>query len=1159
MRLCITIIGLFLTYAIYSQTIVINEVCSSNTLLFDANRNTPDWIEIFNNADTSISLEGYKLTDRKQAIEWEFNAVTIPPKEFLIVYASGENRISSEVFSTIIKKGADWSYIIPDGEISEDWMEIEYDDSSWPVGPSGIGYGDNDDSTITSNGISSVFMRKVFSIEDIDNIIEVLFHMDFDDGFVAYINGIEIARENLGNVGQLMSPETFADIDHEAKIYSGGFPDEFEIANYKDILSEGENILAVQVHNVSKGSSDLTSIPILTLVKESGENDVDEVLNFGDAEFHTDFKISSGGDSLYLMDDEQRVLESLGIPPLPPNASFGRTQDGSESFTIFGEGTPGATNSGVSYQGVIENEVNYSHESGIYNAGFVLTLESEEGTIKYTVDGSIPAISSKTYTNPIVINKNLTVKAKVFKEGFLSHLISSRSYLINENHELPSISISIKPDDLYNNDTGIYVLGDDYQEEFPYFGANFWEDWERSVHFSYFDEAGTELFRSGAGLKIFGGWSRAVDQRSMSIFARSIYGNGSFDFPFFENRPYDQYESIVLRNSGNDWNYSMFRDVMMTSLTKPMGLEVQAYQPVVTYLNGEYWGIYNLREKVNEHYLASLFDLNPLEINLLEGNGGLITGNSRDYSVLKDFISSNILTSDENYEIVANQIDIENFIQYQVAQIYFDNRDWPGNNIKYWNTENRKWRWILYDTDFGFSLYGESNFQYNSLRDALSPYGPNWPNPPWSTLFLRKLTQNQEFRNLFINYFADALNSHFLPETVHTKIDSCSSLILPEIGNHFSKWNGNSNSFFSNISKMKNFATQRPNYMRGFIKSQFNLFTEYDVTLENRNPDKGSVKINSLNIPDAEWKGIYFSQVPITITAIPKPGYVFAYWTGDASGNETSKEITLTGDKTFVAHFKTSIQAEDQIVINEINYNSSPELDAGDWIELYNYGNNDVNIGGWVFKDSENDHEYILPENSIIQRKNFIIISRSPTKFKSVYPDVVSPILGPFDFGLSSVEDEVRLFNVNEDIKDSVHYLSVAPWPENANGTGSTLELIAPELDNSLPSSWMVEEPLGTPGTHNTNSVSTQDYEISRVAKVFPNPTEGRINVQWNNSILAREIQIFDLSGKMIYSKSLPISSVSDLKINLSEMEPGIYLLRINGDKGIATSKVTIL
>ena len=217
----------------------------------------------------------------------------------------------------------------------------------------------------------------------------------------------------------------------------------------------------------------------------------------------------------------------------------------------------------------------------------------------------------------------------------------------------------------------------------------------------------------------------------------------------------------MLRNSGNDWysgenwsSNSMLRDGMATGLMDDTGVDHQAYKPAVVYLNGEYWGIHNIREKVNEEFLASNNPgVDPDEIDELEANAGIIEGDNQDYINMINFIQNNSLDDPNNYLTVEQQVDINNFIDYYIAQIFYAYTDWPGNYIKFWRPQitGSKWKWILYDTDFGFGLvdwYG-----HNTLQFALEAKGPGWPNPPWSTFLFRNLMENQEFQIQFINHF----------------------------------------------------------------------------------------------------------------------------------------------------------------------------------------------------------------------------------------------------------------------------------------------------------------------------------------------------------------------------------------------------------------------
>lgn len=461
-------------------------------------------------------------------------------------------------------------------------------------------------------------------------------------------------------------------------------------------------------------------------------------------------------------------------------------------------------------------------------------------------------------------------------------------------HELPIITLVTDPDHFFDNETGIYTYGDDYEPNLPYFGANFWEDWERPIHFSFYEPDGQLGVSFNAGTKIFGGWSRANEQRSLSIFARNEYGTGEIEYPLFPNLPYEEFQAVVLRNSGNEWLNTNFRDAVLTGLLRDADIETQAYRPCATYLNGQYWGIYNLREKVNEHFIASKQQVNSEEIDLLEFNGAIVQGSNLDYFNLLSFVNNNDLTNDNLFAQVEAEIDVDNFILYQLSQIYFDNTDWPGNNIKYWRAPNRKWRWILYDTDFGFGTWNYFGYLNNTLAFALATNGPDWPNPPWSTALLRNFIENVNFKHRFINRFADELNTRFLPARVVEHIDTLQAAISSEIPRHFQRWGGNINAWQDNVNTMKNFAQDRPASMKQHILGVFGLPTYHQVRLINQTPQYGWVQLNSLKIQEDSWSGDYFQNVPITLTAVAAPGYSFVRWTGDITSTNPQLTLNLT-------------------------------------------------------------------------------------------------------------------------------------------------------------------------------------------------------------------------------------------------------------------------
>ncbi len=1131
-------------FAAYGQQITINEVVSSNSTFYDEDGDTPDWFELHNTTSNSISLEGWAITDdENNPTKWTFPQVTIAPDEYLYIWASGKDKKSISSPRTLIDRNEDWKYIIPPQPVTLSWINLDFNDSNWLTGKTGFGYSDNDDVTSIPQGTPSVFMRKRFEIADVDIVEELILDIDYDDAFVAYINGVEVARANIE--GARPNFNDYSITDHEAQIYSGGRPDRFPVG--VDVLQDGENVLSIQAHNVSQSSSDFTLIPFLSALYSSVTNEgitPPEILELSERTAHTNFKISIG-ETLTLFDANGSEVDKVFVENTPPDISLGRrVQD--NNLVLFDPPTPGEINVGDGYEGFLASEIEFSHPGGMIDE-VILTLSGggPQDVIRYTVDATEPDANSLAYQNSIFIDNSVVIRARIFRDGFIPSRTQSVTYLVGESHDLPVVSLVTDPKNLFDNDTGIYELGDNYDDNYPFFGANFWEDWERPINLTLYENDNSTSVNFDAGIKIFGGWSRAQEQRSFSIFARGKYGTSEIDYPLFSSNEYDKYQALVLRNGGNDFLRSNIRDIVLTSLMDGSGIETQAYRSVATYINGEYWGLYHMREKVNEHYLASRHDVNPDELDLMGPQRELIHGDDTDYLALHNYLENNSLVSDGNYQIVADQIDIENFIIYNIAQIYFNNTDWPGNNIKYWKPENGKWRWILYDTDFGFGVWNPGSYTNNTLAFALEPNGPFWPNPPSSTLMLRRLVENETFRHQFINRFADEMNSRFLPNKVEEHILDIAEDVSLEMDKHYARWSGSIDYHNEQVGVMTNYAKFRPTNVKSHIRSVFSLPSFHTLSLQINNPSAGYVKLNSLTITNPFWQGDYFASVPIKLTAVPKPGYVFSHWSGGIGSNDAEIMLDVNSAMTINAIFEESSDQE-AIVINEINYNSLETKDAGDWVELYNPNDNIVNLTDWVFTDSNIDEGYTFPLGTTIGGKEFLIISRDLLKFESQFPNVDNRS-GNLTFGLSSQGDNLKLYDNGQGLVDSVHYDSNDPWPEMADGLGYTLELISPELDNALAENWISLNDSGSPGRANEESSSTEDEFENNSPRLFPNPIIDNGTIEFSLSQSSNvNISLFDINGskvKAIFNGQLNSGNYKMIN-DFDNLNPGIYFLK---------------
>ncbi|MBN2709787.1 MAG: CotH kinase family protein [Calditrichaceae bacterium] len=1151
-----------------AQGLKINEVMSSNTYtVMDEDNDYSDWFEIYNPSDMAVSLKNWYISDdSNNADKWQFPDVTIPAYGHLLIFASDKDRKEFIAhWETIITQGDDWKYIIGSGDVPGNWREPVFNDDAWAAGPSGFGYGDGDDATEVE-ATMSVFIRKSFVIDSLETIVKVLLHVDFDDAFVAYLNGVEIARSNIGVPGTPPAWNDPADNwDHEAKIYSGGVPDKFDLGDLSGILTEGENVLAIEVHNYNTGSSDLSLIPFLTLgLNRLPDNPAGspDILNLLPAVLHTNFKLSASGEMLVLSDSTGAVEDLLIFPSCGADISYGHKPDGSGTLAYFDMPTPGFANDTTGYEQVA-GEVYFDPPGGLFSSAFSVTLSADPGSgIYYTLDGSEPDESSDLYTNPVPVTSDVVIRARVLGEGLFPGRIITNSYLFRSLDKLPVISLVTDPYNLWDTDYGIYVLGDSYIDENPFEGANFWEDWERPVHVEYFKEDGTPAFRFDGGTKIHGGWSRARPQKSMSFFLRGRYGADKLTYQLFHNLPIDEFTSFILRNSANDWDRSRFADGMMQDLVESLDLETQAFQPCVVYMNGVYWGILNMREKINEDYLAAHFDIDPDNVDILESDGQVVEGDDEHYLHLLDFLENNDMSVAGNYNYVKTLMEVDNFIDYYAAEIYFDNRDWPGNNIKFWRPkeEGGRWRWLLYDTDWGFGINaygsgGTNGYDYNTLAFATSPTPtPNHHgNPEWSTFLIRHLLENEEFKHAFINRFADHMNTIFLPDVVVAKIDSIADLMEEEMQSDYQMWSqehwwspqggriwwGSFDSWYGYVQIFRDFAVNRPGYMRSHVCGKFGLSGCSELNVNVMPSGAGKIKINTV-IPAAySWSGIYFNDVPVTLTAIPALGYKFNGWSGQSSAAESQIELWLNGDGAVSANFIPDDEPG-RLVLNEINYKSTPARDSEDWIEIYNFSSADWDISGYCLTDSDPADPFVFPAGMVIKADSFLVICRDTAAFKTQFPQVKN-FTGNLGYGLSSDGEYISIRNEYDVLLDSLTFGTDDPWPSAPNGGGPTLELLNPSRDNALAENWGASSGYGTPGRKNSTytaiaSVHQVIPDQFLLKQNYPNPFNPSTNIEFQlKNYEFVTLKICDILGREVVTL-------------FKEKKPaGVYTIQWNG------------
>lgn len=597
-------------------------------------------------------------------------------------------------------------------------------------------------------------------------------------------------------------------------------------------------------------------------------------------ELHSNFKIKQSGEPLILSNQLGNVLSKIEPVFVATDKSFARLTDGSEQMAETNLPTPNLSNL---FLGVY-----CSHPSGFYEDDFRLSLvnSNTKQQIYYTLNGNTPTVNSTLYSAPIHVKNNQqsplsysiipttpltgepqlndfiwkapqqvyqcnTIRYGVFENDSLIGKIQTKNYFVDPEmkgrYQFPITAIVTDSTNLFDYETGIYIPG----KQFDIDGFNWWPTgnylnrgrlWERAIHLSYFDENGNLAFETDAGMRMRGLGSAANPQKSFMAYFRKEYGRSTIDYPIFKNRETEKYKRLVFRNSGNDFIYTHFRDAMLQKIIEPMDLELQAFQPTVVFLNGEYWGIHNIREKYDEYYFKYNLGVDEEDVNILSFCGLVEEGSNIEYNQLINFVETHDLSVNENYEYVIERIDLQNFIDFQIAEIYFANYDWPCNNYKIWkdNQPDSKWRFLIYDLDFSFGYDYRSSYSTSSIEHATRVEN-DWPHCECANLIFRKLLQNEAFKNQFLKRFSYCLDHIFKPSKILKTIDDFEQLYTPEIEEHIARWNypPNIEQWKLEIDKLRLFATKRLCKMTNYINTFFDVNTvEIHCVLNNVSEDE---------------------------------------------------------------------------------------------------------------------------------------------------------------------------------------------------------------------------------------------------------------------------------------------------------------------------------
>ena len=704
---------------------------------------------------------------------------------------------------------------------------------------------------------------------------------------------------------------------------------------------------------------------------------------FDEDELHTNFGINPKGDFLFLSDPNGELIEKVEIPELKEDISYGRTNS-----NIFQEMTP----TPLEKNKIPVMAPTFSKGSGFYDNEFLLTLSSSQGSeIYYTTDSSNPLNSTtvQKYTEPIkiydrssepnvyaeigddensplfigsfggykrpkyLIDKAMVIRAYCENENGISPIIDNTYFVTTGNLEKYSnftiVSLVVNPEDLFDPDIGIYVVGNEYIEaknnmdpnDFTQmfklmYASNFYKEgpeWEKKTNMAIF-ENGKMILQQNVGIRIRGFSTKMQAGKSFNVYAKKRFGEKTIKNTLFKdnydkkNKLITKYKSIALRNIFSE---ERTKDEIGNILL--FGREFQSISDTrksMLFLNGEYWGFYIIIEKFSESYFESHYDVPKEKVTLIK-EGELSNGEESELPLYNNFFdeySKKDVLDEKIYEEINNFIDLDSLIEHFVIGIYIGTADWPGHNDGVWRYNGEKidnnpysdgrWRYISFDFDYsmGYSIamWGqtptEEPYEVNNLKNLER----NKRAP--TNLFLA-LLKNEDFRNKYILRFCDFINGIFNLDRVDLLLNDYKDNYLDMLADSKVRWKGYDyeneleafatfkNNFVKNFDDIRKFYEERPKYALEHMKEYLELDSELqEITITKKG--EGKIKINSItpDFKDGKWVGKYFSDIPITITAIPSEKSEFKGWSGDIKSKEKTITIELNEETEINADFE---------------------------------------------------------------------------------------------------------------------------------------------------------------------------------------------------------------------------------------------------------------
>ena len=732
--------GIFEKEAV-SADLVINEFMAENRYSIRAADGAAyPWVEIRNVGSEAVNLSGFGLTDDEtNPNKWSFPEIELAPGALQLVFLSGENRSA-------------------DGELH-----------------AGLSLSTED----------SVLML----CDAMGNIVDYVTPMETDGSVSIGLYGENLVYFAEPTPNAENTTEPYTDLAAAEAYLPAVYISEAKSSSEDDIdwieLHNGsDQAIDLSGYGLSDSNDELYRYTFADTVLQPGEY---TVVDCAEAQI----SLARSGEMIYLTDTNGIIVDNMNCGTQNIEISRGRKAGGDNTVYYFASATKGAENTAEVFESYASAPA-FSRVGGIVDSGTKIEITAPAGnTIYYTTDGSAPTASDAQYTGPITITESTPLRARCYADGKLASTVTTENYLVGVDHDIPIVCISIAPSDFSGSEKGIYAKGAKYDWEdndgsdYAHTLANYWQDWEREMNFEWFEEDGTKGVDFDAGIKIFGQFSRELGQKSFAIKLRGQYGQKSVTYPFFRDHDITTFYNLVLRQSGQDCGKTKIKDAMIAQVCKDTNVEVMEYRPCAVYINGEYWGLYNLREKQDADYVVSRYpEAQKDTIDVVKGDYRVNAGDSDGWREMINYVKSHDMTQLESQTYIEERVNLYSLYDWIAIEAFIANTD-TGNKRKF-NYDGGKWTWMLFDTDWALQAAGSNSV--NRLDNLMHMDHGHGSGNAFTTAMHRAIRINSKWRKEFVERYAELLNTTLRPERFHAIIDAMADEIRSEMPAQVERW-----------------------------------------------------------------------------------------------------------------------------------------------------------------------------------------------------------------------------------------------------------------------------------------------------------------------------------------------------------------------------------